>query len=90
MAVFYGLGRISTGGVGTPIRRTRITTEAMTMTTLTLTTLEALLITANTLEQIEVLLVATEEHDLPAAVRLARSQVARMVEETALSRSAQG
>jgi hypothetical protein len=51
------------------------------MTTLTLTTLETLLITANTLEQIEATLTTSEERDLRAAVRLTRSQVARMVEE---------
>jgi hypothetical protein len=57
------------------------TMETMTMTTLTLTTLEALLITANTLESVEVLLTRSDECDLRAAVRLARSQVTRMVEE---------
>jgi hypothetical protein len=51
------------------------------MTTLTLTTLKALLITANTLESIEAMLTDSCERDLRAAVRLARSEVARMVEE---------
>jgi hypothetical protein len=48
---------------------------------LTLTTLEALLVTANTLESIEATLTATEDADLKAAFRLARSRLARMVEE---------
>jgi hypothetical protein len=52
-----------------------------TMTTLTLTTPETLLVTANTLEHVEALLTGSEERDLRAVFRLARSRVARMVEE---------